>query len=283
MGIRSFFHKVKMWLVRSREPSIPFVNSVKRYGNSGEDTFIYLLRQHLPACKIKRSIVISTSEGEAELDFLVLYENKLFAIEVKRWKGRIVEDEDGFTQYKTDRWTDEIHKKHLKSPFKQLGRAIYLLRKQIPINAWINDVVFFEDDGLEYVSITSDKACFCDYQKLSDYIRNEGKSSSGTNAESFFEKCASADCIYSSAWNKSLRCVINRQSLDFSDINGRIPVDSIDHIRIYHHWYYDELHVTLTNGSERVVKAENAKIQVNDGGFVRSYSLCKMDCIFLGK
>ncbi len=283
MGIRAFFHKLKMWLARLREPAIPYVSSVKRYGNSGEDKFIYTLRRYLPNCKIKRSITVSTGEAEAELDFLILYENKLFAIEVKRWKGRIIEDEDGFIQIKTDRWTGETHKKRLKSPFKQLGRAIYLLRNQIPVNAWLNDVVFFEDDGLEYVSITSDKACFSSYQSLADYIRNEGKDSFGTNAERFFEKCISADYIYSASWDKSLRCIINRQTLCFSDEEGSIPPHSIDYIRIYHHWCYDELHIKTDDGRERVVRAENAKIQTNDGGYVRSYSLCKMDYIFLGK
>lgn len=283
MGLRAFFHKLKMWFIRLKEPSIPYVDSVKRYGDRGEDKFIYTLRRYIPSCEIKRSIAISTEEGEAELDFLILYNNKLFAVEYKRWKGRIVEEDDGFIQYKTDRWTDEIHKKRLKSPFKQLARAICLLRKQIPVNAWINDVVFFEDDGLEYVSITSDKACFSSYQRLADYIRNEGKESFGSNAEIFFKKCSSSDYICSASWDKSLRCTINRKTLVFSDEKGVIPPNSIDFIRIYHHWYYDELYVTTNDGDLRTVKVENLKIKVNDGGCVRHFSLCKMDYIILGK
>ena len=120
MGIRAFFHKIKMGFVRAGESSIPYVNEAKRYGNYGEDEFTYMLRRELPSCKIKRNIVISTAEGNAEIDCLVLYENKLFAIEVKRWKGCLTEREDGFLQEKTDRWTGETHTKLLKSPFKQL-------------------------------------------------------------------------------------------------------------------------------------------------------------------
>ena len=186
MGIRAFFHKIKMGFVRAGESSIPYVSEAKRYGNYGEDEFTYMLRRELPSCKIKRNVVISTSEGNAEIDCLVFYQNKLFAIEVKRWKGRLTERENGFLQEKTDRWTGETHTKYLKSPFKQLGRAIYLLRKQIPIKAWINAVVFFEDDELESISTCSDTIWFDRCQDLVSYIRNEGKTSFGTSANDFF-------------------------------------------------------------------------------------------------
>ena len=89
MGIRAFFHKIKMGFVRAGESSIPYVSEAKRYGNYGEDEFTYMLRRELPSCKIKRNVVISTSKGNAEIDCLVFYQNKLFAIEVKRWKGRL--------------------------------------------------------------------------------------------------------------------------------------------------------------------------------------------------
>ena len=146
MGIRSFFHKVKMCFVRKREISIPYVSSEKRYGNNGEEVFIEQLKRSLPDCKIKRNVMINTNDGNAEIDSLVLYQNKLFAIEVKSWKGRLTETEQGFIQEKTDRWTGEIHIKYQKSPFKQLNRAIYLLRKQIPSKVWVNGIVFFEDE-----------------------------------------------------------------------------------------------------------------------------------------
>ena len=54
MGIRAFFHKIKMGFVRAGESSIPYVNEVKRYGNSGEDEFTYRLFRELPSCKIKK-------------------------------------------------------------------------------------------------------------------------------------------------------------------------------------------------------------------------------------
>ena len=271
MGIRAFFHKIKMGFVRAGESSIPYVNEVKRYGNSGEDEFTYRLCRELTSCKIKRNVVISTPDGNAEIDCLVLHHNKLFAIEVKRWKGYLTERDDGFLQEKTDRWTGETHTKLLKSPFKQLGRAIYLLRKQIPIKAWVNAVVFFEDDELESVSAFSDNVWF------------DGKVSFGTSANDFFERCVPADYLYANAWGKSLHCIINRTTLRFKTPQGDISADNIDSIRISHHWSYDELHITMADGSIKTITIENAKIQVSDNGRISTYALCKLDYIELGR
>lgn len=283
MGIRAFFHKIKIGFVRAWESSIPYVNEAKRYGNYGEDEFTYRLRRELPLCKIKRNVIISTSDGNAEIDCLVLYNNKLFAIEVKRWKGCLTERDDGFLQEKTDRWTGETHTKLLKSPFKQLGRAIYLLRKQIPIKAWVNAIVFFEDDELESVSAFSDNVWFDRYQDLVDYISNDGKISFGTGANDFFDKCVPADYLYAHARGKSLHCIIDRFTLRFETPHGNIYADNIISIRISHHWSYDELHITMTDGSEKTVALENAKIQVNDNGRSSTYALCKLDYIELGR
>jgi len=268
--------------MRSKGPSIPYVNEVKRYGDDGEDRFIDMLCRDLPSCKIKRNIVIETPEGNAEIDCLVLYNNKLFAIEVKRWKGRLTERDDGFLQEKTDRWTGETHIKYLKSPFKQLGRAIHLLRKQIPVKAWVNAIVFFEDDKLESVSTFSDNVWFDRFDDLVAYIRNEGKVSFGTGANDFFEKCVPADYLHAN-YGKLLPCMIDRTTLRFKTPQGIIPADRIASIRIFHHWSYDKLHITLTDDSKRLISLENAKIQVNDNGRISTYALCKLDYIELGR
>ena len=283
MGIRAFFHKIKMGFVRAGESSIPYVNEVKRYGNSGEDEFTYRLCREFPSCKIKRNVAILTPDGNAEIDCLVLHHKKLFAIEVKRWKGYLTERDDGFLQEKTDRWTGETHTKLLKSPFKQLGRAIYLLRKQIPIKAWVNAVVFFEGDELESVSAFSDNVWFNRYQDLVDYISNDGKVSFGTSANDFFERCVPADYLYANAWGKSLHCIINRTTLRFKTPQGDISSDNIDSIRFSHHWSYDELHITMADGSIKTITLENAKIQVSDNGRISTYALCKLDYIELGR
>ena len=279
MGIRAFFHKIKMGFIRAAEPSIPYVNEAKRYGNYGEDELVDLLCRELPFCKIKRNVIVSTAEGNAEIDCIVLYENKLFAIEVKRWKGCLTECEDGFLQEKTDRWTGETHTKFLKSPFKQLARAIYLLRKQVSVNAWVNPIVFFEGDELESVSAFSNHVWFDCYQDLAAHIRNGGKASFGSCAIDFFEECVPADYLYANTWGQSKQCIIDRATLRL----GSIAVDEIVSIRIAHHWSYDELYVELTDGTGSIITCENGKIQVNDNGSISTYALCKLNYIELGK
>ena len=176
-----------------------------------------------------------------------------------------------------------MHTKLLKSPFKQLGRAIYLLRKQISLKAWLNAVVFFEDDELESVSVFSENVWFDRYQDLVDYISNDGKASFGTSANDFFERCVPADYLYSNAWGKSLHCIINRATLRFETPQGNISADNITSIGISHHWSYDELHITMVDASVRTITLENAKIQVSDNGRISTYALCKLDYIELGR
>ena len=157
------------------------------------------------------------------------------------------------------------------------------MRKQIPLKAWVNAVVFFEDDELESVSAFSDNVWFDRYQDLVDYISNDGKASFGTSANDFFEKCVPADYLYDNARGRFEYCIINRATLQFETPQGNISADNIASIRISHHWSYDELYITMTDNSMRAITSENAKIQVSDNGRISTYALCKLDYIELGR
>ena len=279
MGLRSFFHKIKIGFKRMGESSIPYTTQAKKYGDLGEDEFVFAIRSRLPDCKIKKNIIIQTSEGNAEIDCLILYKNKIFAIEVKRWKGRLVERGGDFVQYKLDRWTDEIHTKAHKSPFKQLGRAVYLLRKQIPDNAWVNTVVFFEES--DYIEIESDNIWFDDIDELVSYIVNGGKVSWG-NAYAFFDKCIAADYLYCRSWGRSLHCIVCDESLRFTTPAGVLTRKDIESISITHHWSYDGLEIKTVSGRVFDVVRENDSMVVNDNGYKYRYALSKLDYIKLG-
>lgn len=283
MKIRQFFHKFKMVFVRAAEQSIPNIDEAKRFGNDGEDKFEEMLKHELSSCKMKRNVVITTQEGNAEIDCIILHNNKLFAIEIKRWKGHLTEQNDGFLQEKTDKWTEETHTKLLKSPFKQLGRSIHLLRKQIPIKVWVNSIVFFEDCKFKPITTSSDNVWFDQYQDLVNYIKNDGKASCNKNANDFFDKCIPADYLSNDKWEKSLYCVIDRNSLQFKTPQGIISADNMSSIQILHHLSYDELHITMLDSSVKTITLENAKIQVSENGITNTYALCKLDYIKLGK
>lgn len=282
MGIRSLFHKIKLFFDRRAEASIPYTEEAKQYGNAGEDEFLYLLRRELPSCKIKRNVLIRAGESNAEIDFLVLYEDKLFAIEVKRWKGRLTELADGFLKEKTDPWTGETHLEYLKSPFKQLGRAISLLKKQIPGKVWINAVVFFENEGIGDISTFSDNVWFHDYRALANYIRSGGTPSFGAGARDFFSKCFAADRVYPKNQNDPRSGIIDRSTLRFTTDEGLLPVAQIASIRIYHHWCYDTLSLEMVDGQELLLTCENGEIQMLENGSIRRYALCRIDRIELG-
>ncbi len=279
MGIRNFFHKIKIGFKRSFEPSIPTLTEAKKYGELGEDFFSKSIKTRLPECEIKKNVIINTVNGNAEIDCLILYKNKLFAIEVKRWKGELYERDGKFIQYKRDRWTDETHIKHHKSPFKQLGRGVYLLKNQIPEKAWINPVVFFEES--DYIETESDNVWFDDMSSLIDYIENGGKASSHNAAKSFFHKCLSADCLYCDS-GKAMQCVISDSSLCFSTSSGILTRKDISSISIIHHWSYDILHINTTYGTTETAVCENGAVIVYDNGHSYRYALCKLDHIKLG-
>ena len=280
MGLRSFFHKIKIGFTRMGEPSIPYTSQAKKYGDCGEDEFVYAIQSCLPDCKIKKNIIIQTSEGNAEIDCLILYKNKLFAIEVKRWKGQLVERDGDFVQYKRDRWTDDIHTKVHKSPFKQLGRAVYLLRKQITDNAWLNTIVFFEES--DYIETENDNVWFDNIDELIAHIVNDGKASWGNNASAFFDKCIAADFLYCYSWGKFLHCIVCDDSLRFNTPKGVVSKNDIHSISITHHWSYDEIKITTHEGSCHSVNIENGSIYVIDNGHRYRYALCKLDYIQLG-
>ena len=280
MGIGEFFHKIGVGFTRLGENSIPHTTQAKRYGNWGEDEFVYHIRTHLPNCQIKRNIVIQTLEGNAEIDCLILYNNKLFAVEIKRWKGELIERDGQFVQRKLDRWTDEWHTKIQKSPFRQLARAIYLLRKQVPEKAWINSIVYFED--ADRISINNENTWFDNVYSLTEYIQNNGQVSYGNNAQAFFNQCIPADCLYSNSWDKSLHCVICDDSLIFRISNKVVHKSDISTISIEHHWSYDELYIKTRQGITYNTKCENKHIKVIENGYARQYALCKLDYIELG-
>lgn len=279
MGLRSFFHKIKIGFVRKSEPSLPYTTQAKKYGDWGEDEFISAIHYRLPDCKIKRNIIIETTEGNAEIDCLVLYKDKLFAIEVKRWKGQLVERGGDFVQYKRDQWTDEIHTKILKSPFKQLGRAVYLLRKQNPDNAWINTIVYFEES--DCIETESDNVWFDNIDDLVSYIHSDGKASWSNNAAAFFDQCVAADYLYCSSWGKSLRCIVCDDSLRFSTASGVFDRRDIRSISISHHWSYDELKITTKDGQCHCINIENESVYYIENGRKCCVGISKLDYIYL--
>lgn len=280
MGIKVFFHKLKIGFVRKGGTVIPYTSGAKQYGNEGENTLVDSLLKRLPSCRIKQNILISTPEGAAEIDILVLHRNKLFAIEVKHWKGRLAEVDGRIVQDKIDRWTDELHRKQHKSPFKQLNRAIYLLRKQIPGKVWVHPIVYFEDAS--WVNISEEHIWFCSVDELVSYVSTEGDTRSSEDAQKVFDACIAADVLYATSRGRTLYGQISDKSLYFPIGNRFLTRRDIWDIAIRHHWAYDELYIRTMAGEELYTVEENGFVEVFHDGWSRQYALCKIDYIQLG-
>ena len=279
MGV---LHKLKVGLGRIfNSSSVGYTPEVKRYGNSAEFGLASFLRQRIPDCQVKSNVIISlpNENTEAEIDCLVLYEDKLFAIEIKHWKGIIVEHEDGFHTYKQDRYTDDIWEKVLKSPFRQIGRAVTMLKKQTNNRDWIQTIVYFE--GASSVQINGSDIWFDDASELANYILNfENRYRSNGNIRCF-QSAVASDFIYSGAY-RNLHCIIDNASLCFNFGSTTLTRRDISVIDIEHHFSYDTLFIHLHNGNTVTLKSENGRIYTTENKVRRTYSLCKIDRIILG-
>lgn len=279
MGI---FHKLKVGLSRIfNSSSVAYITEVKRYGNAAEFELSDFLERSIPNCKVKSNVLISLpNEGaQAEIDCLVLLDDKLFAIEIKHWKGSIVEREDGFHIYKQDKYTDDVWEKVLKSPFRQVARAVSMLKKQTDNRDWVQTVVFFEE-ALS-VQVLGDDVWFDDPSDLANYMMNyQNRHRSNGNIRCFSNAIA-ADYIYSGTY-RNLHCIIDDKSLCF-DVEGKcLNKQDISWIDIEHHFSYEDLHIYSRNGNAVTVQVENGRIYATENDMCREYSLCKIDRILLG-
>ncbi len=279
MGI---FHKLKVGLGRIFNSfSIEYTPEVKRYGNAAEIGLPSFLKSRIPNCQVKSNVIISLPNecAQAEIDCLVLLEDKLFAIEIKHWKGSVVELDDGFHIYKQDKYTDDVWEKVLKSPFRQVGRAVSMLKKQTNNRDWIQTIVYFE--GAASVQVLDDDVWFDDANLLADYIINyQNRHRSNGNIQCFRSAIA-ADFIYSGTY-RNLHCIIDDKSLCINVGNVSITRKDIEWIDIEHHFSYDDLYIHLYNGNTVTTQIENGRIYATENNIRREYSLCKIDKILLG-
>ena len=283
----SIFHKLKVGLERFfTGDCLPTATEAKRYGNEAEFRLSDFLKKRIPDCMLKRNVVVSLPDGNAhaEIDCLVLLDDKLFAIEIKHWKGAVVERDDGFHKYKYKNDADGVWESVNKSPFQQVKRAVSILKKQTHNRDWIQTVVYIE--GASSVQISDDGVWFDDAGKLADYIISYKDSFCANrrlngNIRCFYS-AVSYDFIYSGTYRQQ-HCIIDNDSLRFAIAdNACLARRDIRKIDVEHHFSYDKLYIRLVNGNTETVMMENEKIYVTENNFYRAYSLCKTDGIVLG-
>lgn len=279
-----FFHKLATGLKRFfNSNSIDYVSERKSYGNDAEFDFKREIENALPGCNIKTNVLIETMSGRCEIDCLLKYNDKLFIIEVKHWKGILTETCGVFISEKNDKYTGEIHEKEVKSPFLQVKRQVHLLKEFTNSNPWINTIVYF--CGADEINFSSDNIWFDDINELVFYIKNEGYTSRFNELSNCYNKAVEADYLYSSSFwgERSLHCIVDDDSLSFvcSDDTTLIK-KQIRRIDIVHHFSYDDINITLKDGTVKTSTVENKQIMVRENGMNLTYSLAKIETIILG-
>ncbi len=282
MWISTLFHKIKIFCARRRGRSLPPISSEKLYGDAGEEEVTAELREALPDCRMKRNVIVDASGQTAEIDCLIFYRNKLFAIEIKHWKGRLIEADGRLFKAKTDRYTGETHLEELRSPFGQLARSIRLLKEEEQSSAWINGIVYIDGEEFEGFDGECAAPCFCDPEDCARYIEEEGRTTDPVRAQRLFDACLSPDILYSEREERYLRGIIADAFLHFSCDGAEISRADIESIEVKHRLLCDELTIKLKTGGVCTARLENAKILVYDGDLEETVALCKVDLICLG-
>ena len=276
MGV---FRKIGIGIKRAFESNNDRIDESKVFGNSGETFFYKELVSILPKdAIIKRNIVISTNGKSGEIDFLVVYQNKVFAIELKNWKGAITNNGDTFYQDKPDKYTYEVHHKEAKSPFRQIKRNIYNLKEQTTKRVFINPIIYFLNNSEVYLNC--DDVWFNNMNGLYSYITREGSTSYPNDINYLLKKLVIADKIYGKYGMDHNITGFIREGAIRTDFG--VDKRDIDYITFEHHFSSDDITVVLLNGSARSFNLENGYIFVEHDKKVDTFYYAKIDYIVIG-
>ncbi|MBR0385621.1 MAG: NERD domain-containing protein [Erysipelotrichaceae bacterium] len=280
---KALLHKLKIGIRRVLQSNNDHVNSMKLYGNHGELSFYTELYKSLPAsAEIKRNIIVRSENRDAEIDLLVIYNEKLFAIELKRWKGMITNHGDVFYQGKVnERGSGLIHRKKVRSPFKQLARSIYLLKESTIREVYINPIVYFLDN--DDVHVHADSPWFNDIDRLVRHIKNEGRRSRHEDIETFVGWLTIGDKTYGRNDKHEVTGIINSYSLQFETADRVIKKTDIDYIMVNHHFSYDDLDIHLRNGEAVTVQKDNGSMIMEHDRVHDTFYYSKIDLIVIGR
>lgn len=268
---------------RLKRKSIPYVSGRKAFANYAEEDVSSYIKKAVPNSIVKTNVLVETKSGRSEIDCLVIYNNKLFIIEIKRWKGTIIEKDNHFYSFKVDRYTDGLHQKEVKSPFAQVNRQIKLLKEMTGANPWMNTIVFFADAN--DIRCNNNNVWFTDIHKLVIYIYKEGRASYPNQIKKFMNNITTADFISSSSilGERNLHCLIDKESLEFETKDRTISKKDISKIHITHHFSYDELEITLRDHKTISIKVNDRKITIKESGEQHQYYLSKINNIVIGE
>lgn len=280
-NIRNFFKRIGVGINRATGSSLPFTPPEKKVGNYSEVEVYNALRAKLPEATIIRNICLDSDTAKGDIDLLIIYEQKVFILELKSWRGSIYQEGDNFFQNK-DSSSGINYTNERVNPFSQIKRNLFQIKQQFS-NIWFTPVILFIKT--DSVDINQDIPWFTDIEELLTYIDTvQVRTNQESDISAIIKKVQSYDKLVSSTWfGKELSCIINENSLRFYLNQQEISKKDILSIKVKHHFSYDDAFITLKNTQEIKIRLENHKITYKENGKMKVVSLSKIDVIFVNK
>jgi len=150
--------------------------STLRAGLSGEERTTEILANLPEGYEVYSSVQLSTEEGRAELDHVIVGKNGVFVVEVKNHNGTITgnEEDRSWTQHKVGRKGGE-YSKEMRNPVKQVRRQVHILSKHLSKNGtrvWVEGSVFFSNPQAEVYVETKKTPVFTSPYDLHEFLTN---------------------------------------------------------------------------------------------------------------
>lgn len=280
LSFKKFLNNFRLFIKRRRGNGVEYEKEVQRYGRENEDKFFTQLRNALPIQSdiFKNVLICDNDVVKGEIDYLIIFNDKFFAIELKGYVGEIEKSGDELVQYK------DCDIKYYKSPTKQLNTNVYLFKKFYGIKSYVQDAVFFNEGQIKEGG-EIDENWFFDFDELMKFISERGKSCYIGEREKLKKEIVCQDEILSNGNADKGRIIYNKFLVKNSDGKDVVlKLQNVSYIKIKHKLLTDELHVIDTCGKVSVFTAQNSYLDLkNHKGEEKRYAMSKIDDIIIGK
>ncbi len=148
--------------------------SALRSGIVGEESTSNVLQELPDGYEVFSSVRLTTKDGRAEYDHVIVGENGIFVVEVKNHNGTIEgrEEEHSWTQHKVGRKGGE-YSSQMRNPVKQVRRQVHILSRYLKDNQlriWVEGVVYFSNPKVHVYVNTVRTPVFTSSSALSHFL-----------------------------------------------------------------------------------------------------------------
>lgn len=211
--IKNLFKSIRSGFDRKNAQPLPDEDSAKKFGTEGEWQTYEDIQKFLPGGEFKRN-VLSFENGSVfkETDLVILYEKRLYVVEIKNWRGRLVQKGKSYFKVKKGVLVK------VKDPFAQVQRSIAILKKQYHISTWVTPIVLLLGADAKRVKPPRHCHLFTDIPSFVIFVRHNIIPPALNNAEiAAFRHLRSSDTIWADGTQE-----------DSSRISGKILNESIE-------------------------------------------------------